>query len=103
MGTGGCAVAPVLLPALETMAPDAARKATSPPADAGRIIRVWRRRIGLTQEGLAQALSVTFSTVSRWENGHVRPSKLAWKALEQLAQERGCPLEGNSSNGEGGV
>jgi len=78
------------------MPPDAARKASSPPRDAGRIIRTWRRRIGLTQEGLAQALSVTFSTVSRWENGHVRPSKLAWKALEQLASERGSALEGDT-------
>ena len=67
----------------------AARKIGGPPPDAGRIIRTWRRRIGLTQEGLAQALSVTFSTVSRWENGHVRPSKLAWKAIEDLAKKHG--------------
>jgi putative transcriptional regulator len=65
---------------------------SNPPSDAGRIIRAWRQRAGLTQEGLAQALSVTFSTVSRWENGHVLPSKLAWRALQQLAQERACPL-----------
>jgi transcriptional regulator with XRE-family HTH domain len=64
-----------------------------PPHEAGRMIRAWRQRAGLTQEGLAQALSVTFSTVSRWENGHVLPSKLAWRALQQLAAERGCPLE----------
>jgi DNA-binding transcriptional regulator YiaG len=64
-----------------------------PPVHAGRVIRDWRRRVGLTQEGLAQALSVTFSTVSRWENGHVLPSKLAWRALQQLAAERSCPLE----------
>ena len=64
-----------------------------PPHDAGRRIRVWRQQVGLTQEGLAQALSVTFSTVSRWENGHVLPSKLAWRALQQLAAERNCPLE----------
>jgi putative transcriptional regulator len=63
------------------------------PTQAARIIRAWRRRVGLTQEGLAQALNVTFSTVSRWENGHVLPSKLAWRALQQLATERGCPLE----------
>jgi putative transcriptional regulator len=74
------------------MPPHAARKVGTPPAQAGRIIRTWRRKIGLTQEGLAQALSVTFSTVSRWENGHVKPSKLAWKAIEQLAVERGAPL-----------
>jgi putative transcriptional regulator len=79
------------------MLPDSTRK-TAPPPDAGRIIRFWRRRIGLTQEGLAQALSVTFSTVSRWENGHVRPSKLAWKAIEQLAVERGVPLHGRDAS-----
>lgn len=72
----------------------------TPPAQAGRIIRAWRRKIGLTQEGLAQALSVTFSTVSRWENGHVKPSKLAWKAIEQLAVERGAPLADVDEDGE---
>jgi putative transcriptional regulator len=77
------------------MLSDREGKTSGPPRDAGRIIRAWRRRIGLTQEGLAQALSVTFSTVSRWENGHVKPSKLAWKALEQLASERGSPLLDN--------
>ena len=83
------------------MRSDAARKHTGPPPDAGRLIREWRRRIGLTQEGLAQALSVTFSTVSRWENGHVRPSKLAWRAIELLAAERRSPLypSANDDNG----
>ena len=64
-----------------------------PPSHAAQVIRRWRRRVGLTQEGLAQALSVTFSTVSRWENGHVLPSKLAWRALQQLAAELASPLE----------
>src|SRR6266566_5288932 len=45
------------------MLADRERKTSGPPREAGRIIRAWRRRIGLTQEGLAQALSVTFSTV----------------------------------------
>jgi putative transcriptional regulator len=63
-----------------------------PPADAGKLVRAWRHRAGLTQEGLAHSLSVTFSTVSRWENGHVLPSRLAWRALQQLAAERSCPL-----------
>jgi DNA-binding transcriptional regulator YiaG len=83
------------------MQSDAARKAGGPPPHAGRIIRSWRRRIGLTQEGLAQALSVTFSTVSRWENEHVKPSKLAWRALEQLATERNCPLGALGTDDEG--
>ena len=71
---------------------DAAPKKIVPPPDAPRMIRTWRQRAGLTQEHLAHALGVTFSTVSRWENGHVRPSSLAWKALVQVAAERGTLL-----------
>ena len=63
-----------------------------PPPDASRMIRLWRQRAGLTQEDLAHTLGVTFSTVSRWENGHVRPSGLAWKALVQVAAQRGTRL-----------
>ncbi len=71
---------------------DAAPKKIVPLGDTRRMIRAWRHRSGLTQEALAQALGVTFSTVSRWENGRVRPSSLAWKALLQVAAERGTPL-----------
>jgi putative transcriptional regulator len=73
-------------------AADAAPEKIVPPPDASRLIRAWRQRIGLTQEHLARALGVTFSTVSRWENGHVRPSSLAWKALVKIAAERGTLL-----------
>lgn len=62
-------------------------------ADAGQVIRAWRCRVALTQEDLAEALSVSVSTVSRWENEHVVPRRLAWRALQHLATERGCPLE----------
>ena len=63
-----------------------------PPYDAARTIRSWRQRMGLTQDELAKALSVTFSTVSRWENGHVQPSPLAWREMAKLAAVRGCAL-----------
>ncbi len=74
-------------------------KMDGPPPDAARIIRAWRGRIGLTQEGLALALDVDFSSVSRWENGHVRPSKLAWKAFEQLAAARAPLLRDDGGTG----
>ena len=71
---------------------DAAPKKIVPPLDASLMIQAWRHRSGLTQEALAHTLGVTFSTVSRWENSHVRPSSLAWKALVQVAAERRTPL-----------
>jgi transcriptional regulator with XRE-family HTH domain len=75
------------------------RRMGGPPPDAARIIRTWRERIGLTQEGLAQALDVDFSSVSRWENGHVQPSKLAWRAFEQFAAARGLLLHEDGGTG----
>jgi len=60
--------------------------------DVAQVIRDWRHGTALTQEELAHALNVAFTTVSRWENGHVKPSKLAWQALQRLAAARGCPL-----------
>ena len=44
-----------------------------------------RRRLNMTQEEFAHAIGVTVSTVNRWENGHIEPSRLARKAMEGLA------------------
>jgi putative transcriptional regulator len=49
-------------------------------------IVVLRRKLAMTQEEFADALGVTVGTVNRWENGHFRPSRLAEKALERLAE-----------------
>ena len=57
--------------------------------DVGQRVVVLRRALGVTQERLASLIGVTFSTVSRWENGHVRPSRLAWSQLRLLARENG--------------
>ena len=63
-----------------------------PPPDAGHIVRAFRLRVGFTEEELAHALGISFSTVSRWENRHMKPSRLAWQALAQLAAENGTQL-----------
>ena len=44
-----------------------------------------RRRLHMTQEEFAHAIGVTVSTVNRWENGHIEPSRLARRAIEGLA------------------
>jgi transcriptional regulator with XRE-family HTH domain len=51
----------------------------------GKELQEWRRRMGLTQEGLAQRLGVIRLTVARWETGtRAIPSflPLALEALE---------------------
>ena len=48
-------------------------------------IRRLREALGLTQEEFAREVGVSFTTVSRWENGHGKPSRLAQRQLEELA------------------
>ena len=56
---------------------------------AGNLVRGLRRKLGMTQEEFAREIAVTVWTVNRWENGHTEPSKLARKAIQHLACERG--------------
>jgi putative transcriptional regulator len=52
----------------------------------GAPVTALRRRLNMTQEEFAHAIGVTVSTVNRWENGHIAPSRLARRAMEALAQ-----------------
>jgi DNA-binding transcriptional regulator YiaG len=45
--------------------------------DLPALVKEVRRQLSLSQEGLARELGVSFATVNRWENSHVKPSKLA--------------------------
>ena len=57
--------------------------------NSGNLIRSLRQKLGMTQEEFAHEIAVTVSTVNRWENAHAEPSKLAWKAINDLARKRG--------------
>ena len=52
-----------------------------------KMIRNLRAKIGLTQEQFAAQVGVTWSTVSRWENGRGTPSPLAMRRIEELTRE----------------
>jgi DNA-binding transcriptional regulator YiaG len=39
-----------------------------------RAIRIARERVGMSQEGLAEALGITQSSVSQWERGQTEPT-----------------------------
>ena len=55
----------------------------------GNLVRTLRQKLSMTQEEFAHEIAVTVSTVNRWENAHAEPSKLAWKAIHDLARKRG--------------
>jgi DNA-binding transcriptional regulator YiaG len=56
-------------------------------------VAALRRRLNMTQEEFAHAIGVTVSTVNRWENGHIEPSRLARRAMQALAREAGGDAE----------
>src|SRR4051812_18792076 len=56
--------------------------------DAVRLVRRIREMRGLTQEGLARELGVSFATVNGWENGRHRPIPLLEKKLQELAGDQ---------------
>ena len=58
-------------------------------------INALRRRLKMTQEEFAHAIGVTVSTVNRWENGHIEPSRLARKAMDALLAQ--APTSSNFS------
>ena len=63
------------------------------PESTRSLIRTLRQQLGMTQEEFAHQIAVTVSTVNRWENSHAEPSKLAWKAIRDLARMRGINAE----------
>ena len=45
-----------------------------------------RRKLRLSQKQLATAINVSYSTINRWENGHVVPSNLAVKSFYDFCE-----------------
>jgi DNA-binding transcriptional regulator YiaG len=60
--------------------------AVAPEEQLSGVIRYLRQQLGMTQEELAQALGITVGTVSRWEKGRFRPSRLARALLLEFAR-----------------
>lgn len=71
---------------------DEAQGARTDPSQ-GSVIRYLRRQLGMTQEDLAHALGITVGTVSRWEKGRFRPSRLARTLILDFARSHNIPLD----------
>ena len=50
-------------------------------------IKQLREKLGLTQEEFAREVSTTTTTVSRWETGRAKPSRMARALLERLEKK----------------
>jgi len=48
------------------------------------LVKEIRRQLSLSQEDLARQLGISFATVNRWENGQIKPSKLAKAQLDNF-------------------
>lgn len=51
------------------------------------LIKIIRKNMGISQKKFAEKLHVSFSTVNRWENGHVMPNQLALATLIELCKK----------------
>lgn len=49
--------------------------------DFSAVVKKVRLELKLSQQQLAQAINVSYTTINRWENGHVVPSNLAQKSF----------------------
>jgi len=52
-------------------------------------VRSLRRKRGWTQEDLAREISVSLSTVQRWEKRDCKPIRIIARELERLFKESG--------------
>jgi DNA-binding transcriptional regulator YiaG len=49
-------------------------------------IKEIRKKLGLSQEALAQILGVSFQTINRWERRLFKPSRLAAEKIKQFIE-----------------
>jgi transcriptional regulator with XRE-family HTH domain len=72
------------------------------PKNFAETVHGVRHQSGISQEELAHELGVSFSTISRWENGKTIPLKLARKQFEAfrdlMAEQGRLKLENTDIN-----
>lgn len=56
------------------------------PMTFSEFVIIVRKKLKLSQKQLASAINVSYSTINRWENGHVIPSNLAVKSFYDFCE-----------------
>ena len=55
-------------------------------------MRKVRRDMEMSQHELARELNVSYTSINRWENKQVSPSKLARKSFLDFCKQRNIPI-----------
>jgi len=57
------------------------------------ILKTIRKELNISQETLARDLSVSFTTLNRWENNRSKPSRLALIQIKEYCANNGISAE----------
>ena len=72
-----------------------------PEATFAAWLRELRRRLRLSQDGLARQVGVSQTTIGRWEQGATRPPRATRARLAKLAEGTGLGPPPGQGGGEG--
>ena len=56
-------------------------------------VRLVREKLYMSQEDLARALNVSFSTINRWENEKTKPIKMARAVFDTFCKSHGISFD----------
>ncbi len=63
-------------------------------------VKYARGQLGMSQEDLARALNVSFTSINRWENGRAKPIRVMRMAFEAYCKSRGIEFNGSKEKTE---
>ncbi len=62
------------------------------------IVKDTRKKLGLSQQNLADELGISFATINRWENGRTKPFHLARVQFESFCEKMVAQRKLKNSN-----
>ena len=65
-------------------------------------VRNLRKRIGLSQERLANQMDISATTIRNWEKGRTQPSVSQWLYIQKLVEVVEKELNGTAEKKKGG-
>ena len=57
------------------------------------VVKRIRKELGLSQVQLARELSISFSTINRWENGKSHPSQMAKELFYNFCKSKSIDVD----------